>query len=50
MKQSNDFIKKFKLNIIPSKFELIKKKMKKNNLNNYYSSLLDIYNSKINKI
>ena len=46
MKQTNDFIKKFKLNIIPSKFELIKYKMKENNLNNYYSSLLDIYNSK----
>jgi hypothetical protein len=46
MKQSNYFIKKFKLNIIPYKSELIKNKAKEEQLNNYYSSLLEIYNSK----
>ena len=44
MKQSNNYIRKFKQNIIPSKLEILRNKKKAQNLNNYYSSLLKINN------
>ena len=45
MKQTNNLIKKFSRNIIPYKLELLKYQTKKQQLNNYYSSLLQIFNS-----
>ena len=42
MKQSNDYIKKFKKTLSPSKYELLKKKEKNKYSNDYYSTLLQI--------
>ena len=42
MKQSNDYIKKFKKTLSPSKYELLKKKEKNKYSNDYYSNLLQI--------
>lgn len=50
MKQTNNLIKKFSRNIIPSKQELLKYQTKEQQLNNYYSSLLQIFNSSNNNI
>lgn len=45
MKQSNDYIKKFKRNIPPYKVELMKNQVKEKILNRYYSSILKIVKS-----
>ena len=50
MKQTNNFIKKFSRNIIPYKLELLKYQTKEQQMNNYYSSLLQIFNSANNNI
>lgn len=50
MKQTNNLIKKFSRNIIPYKLELLKYQTKEQQLNNYYSSLLQIFNSTNNNI
>jgi hypothetical protein len=50
MKQTNNLIKKFSRNIIPYKLELLKNQTKEQQLNNYYSSLLQIFNSSNNNI
>ena len=43
MKQSNNYIKKFKRNIRPCNLEILKHKKKEQYLNDYYSSLLKIF-------
>jgi hypothetical protein len=50
MKQTNNLIKKFSRNIIPYKLELLKYQTKEQQMNNYYSSLLQIFNSANNNI
>jgi len=50
MKQTNNLIKKFSRNIIPYKLELLKYQTRELQLTNYYSSLLQIFNSTNNNI
>ena len=49
MRQTNNIIHKYSENIIPYKLELMKKQLNEQKINEYYSSLLKIFNSSNNK-